>query len=242
MDHQKTFIIHLPRATARRPQVEHLLNASPYKAEVLEAVDGSTLTEAEQAACYSVNPLHHPRYPFALNTGEIGCFLSHRAAWQRIEQDGLEMALILEDDVQIDAATFGKALTLAAAHIARLGYIQFQVRQLKGRFKLLEEDDCAQIVAPKITPLRTSAQLVSYKAAKHLLDITKQFDRPIDTTLQMHWATGIPLACAVPSGVSDRTVETGGSTISKSPPISQKVTREFKRALYRRAVRRISTR
>lgn len=242
MDQTKTFIIHLPRATARRPQVDHLLNASPYRAEVLDAVDGLALTKTQQTDCYSATPLHRPHYPFALNTGEIGCFLSHRAAWQRILDEDLDAALILEDDVQIEPAAFERSHTLAAAHIAQLGYIQFQVRQLKGGVKLLKEDEGSQIVAPEITPLRTSAQLVSHKAAQHLLDITKRFDRPIDTTLQMHWVTGIPLACVVPSGVSDRTAQTGGSTISRSQPIGQKIKREFKRTLYRRAIRNFSTR
>lgn len=237
MDQTKTFIIHLPRSTARRPQVDHLLNASPYRAEVLDAVDGSALTKTQQTDCYSATPLHRPHYPFALNTGEIGCFLSHRAAWQRILDEDLEAALILEDDVQIEFDVFRKSLALAETHVKDLGYIQFQVRALKGNFEVFAEDGNSQLVCPVVTPLRTSAQLVSAKAAAHLLEITARFDRPVDTTLQMHWMTGLRLACAIPSGVSDRTAETGGSTISNRPPLWQKARREIMRKLYRRAVK-----
>ncbi len=47
----KTFVIHLERATARRPQVDHILQAAP-NAEVLPACDGSALTEIERALVY----------------------------------------------------------------------------------------------------------------------------------------------------------------------------------------------
>jgi glycosyl transferase family 25 len=237
----KSFVIHLPRATARRAQVEHLLQTSPYDPEVLDAVEGSALSEAERNAVYSAQAIHKPRYPFPLNAGEIGCFLSHRLAWQKILDEGLDAALILEDDVQIERDVFEKALTLAEENIQDLGYIQFQVRPLKGDANVLAEGNGARVLSPNVTPLRTSAQLVSAKAAAHLLDLTARFDRPIDTTLQMHWVTGIPRACAVPSGVSDRTAETGGSTISKRQPMWQKIKREFLRASYRRAVNSYSS-
>jgi glycosyl transferase family 25 len=242
LDQYRTFIIHLPRALGRQAQVAHLSEAAPYGAEVLDAVEGAALSDEEREEAYSGTKIHRPKYPFALNAGEIGCFLSHRAAWQKIVDEGLDAALILEDDVQIEDEVFANSLTLAEAHIENFGYIQFQVRPIKGAFRVLAEDGGRKLVTPTITPLRTSAQLVSAKAAAHLLQITARFDRPIDTFLQMHWITGIPLACALPSGVSDRTAQTGGSSISKKLPLQQKMRREIQRALYRRAVRIASTR
>lgn len=238
----KTFVIHLERATGRRAQVAHLLKTTPYHAEILPAVDGAKLSAAEQGAAYSKTPLHTPSYPFALNASEIGCFMSHRAAWQKILDDNLDAALVLEDDVQIDFDAFKPALALAEAQIDILGFIQFQVRDVKGAADLIKEDANMRLVAPAVTPLRTSAQLVSAKAAAHLLECTTPFDRPVDTFLQMDWVTGIKLACAVPSGVSDRTAQTGGSTIPKSTPVYLKLMREIRRARYRHAVRRASLR
>lgn len=242
MDQYQTLIIHLPRAIGRQDQVAHLSKATPYKTEVLDAVEGATLSDAERAEVYSGTMIHSPKYPFKLNSGEIGCFLSHRAAWQKIVDDGLSAALILEDDLQIDHEVFASSLKLAEAHVGNHGYIQFQVRPIKGAFRVLVKSGDRKLVAPMVTPLRTSAQLVSAKSAAHLLQITADFDRPIDTFLQMHWITGIPLVCVLPSGVSDRTAQTGGSTISNKVPLRQKLRREVKRALYRRAVRIKSTR
>lgn len=228
----KTFVIHLARATARRPQVDRLLSDAPWPAEILPAVDGSALDE------WPILPRFTPRYPFDLRAGEVGCFLSHRAAWQKIVDEGLEAALILEDDVALDDG-FGAVAHFAAEHAARLGYIQFQTRPVTGA-PVAQADDLT-IVRPQVTPLRTSAQLVHVDAARRLLAVTPTFDRPVDTMLQMHWETGVRVHTAVPSRVSDRTAETGGSTISGARRgLLENLTREIRRGLYRAAIKRLS--
>lgn len=236
-EQRKTFIIHLPKAAGRKAQVRHLLAASPYEAEVLDAVEGAVMSFEELKTVYSNTPILRPKYPFALNAAEVGCFLSHRKAWQRIVDDGLDSALILEDDVQIESRIFANALALAEAHVTTLGYIQFQVRTVKGAYRTLARTKDAELVAPRVVPLRTSAQLVSAKTAAHLLQITSRFDRPIDSFLQMRWATGIPVACATPSGVSDRTAQTGGSLISRKTPLREKLRREILRFSYRSQIK-----
>lgn len=233
----KSFIIHLPNAVGRKAQVDHLLAATPYEAEVLDAVEGPAMSDEELQAVYSNTPIHHPKYPFPLNAAEVGCFLSHRRAWQKIVDDGLEAALILEDDVQIEGRIFANALALAETHADAFGYIQFQVRPVKGAVRTLARTREAELVAPKVIPLRTSAQLVSAKAAAVLLESTSRFDRPIDSFLQMRWATSVPVVCAVPSGVSDRTAQTGGSSISRETTLGEKLKREILRFSYRSQIK-----
>lgn len=232
----EALVIHLARATGRRSQVERTLARLPFKARILDAVDGTALPPEERAEVY-VRHLHDPLYPFVLQSGEIGCFLSHRRAWQEIVRNGLDAGLIVEDDVEIDPATFGPALDAASKHIDELGYIQFQVRPAPKRAHVLYEEKNAQLVRPLVTPLRTSAQLVGKSAAARLLAATTRFDRPIDTLLQMHWITGVRLACVVPSGVTDRSAESGGSTMAqKTASIGNRIRREIRRVLYRRRI------
>jgi GR25 family glycosyltransferase involved in LPS biosynthesis len=97
-----------------------------------------------------------------------------------------------------------------------------------------------KLIQPSPILLRTSAQLVSYATAVTLLENTKKFDRPIDGMLQMHWFTGVSPVCIVPSGVTDRTHETGGSTLSikKSNIIS--LYRIIQRIIYRIKIRNYS--
>ena len=77
----EAFIIHLARAEARKPQVERLAATLPLPINVINAVDGLALGDREIEAAYRRH-LYRPRYPFALRKAEIGCFLSHRKAWQ----------------------------------------------------------------------------------------------------------------------------------------------------------------
>ena len=89
----EAFVIHLARATQRRAQVERIVAACPLKTRVLDAVDGRAMSEDERAAVYRAD-LHEPRYPFRIGPGEIGCFLSHRNAWQTMLDEGLDASLI----------------------------------------------------------------------------------------------------------------------------------------------------
>ncbi|MBZ0162966.1 MAG: glycosyltransferase family 25 protein [Notoacmeibacter sp.] len=231
------FVIHLQRARQRRPQVERILAACPVPARVIDAVDGRAMSAQERAAVYT-KKLHEPRYPFELGPGEIGCFLSHRKAWQQILDDGLDAGLIIEDDVEIEPEAFGPALELAMRQSSPLSYIQFQVRPVNGAVATVAQEGGVRIVRPRVAELRTSAQLVGRGAAERLLDLTGRFDRPVDGFLQMSWTTGIAIDRMDPSGVSDRTQATGGSTISGGKTFFQRVEREFKRFFYRRAVAR----
>ena len=232
----KTFVIHLERATARRAQVAQLLDRAPFPADVLIAVDGSALSD------WPVARRFQPRYPFSLGPGEVGCFLSHRLAWQRMLDEGLEAALILEDDVALEDG-FADAARFAAENAGNFGYIQFQTRLLADPVSEVARRDELSIVRPRLTPLRTSAQLVHRDAARRLLQVTETFDRPIDVLLQMHWETGVRLHVVQPSRVSDKTAETGGSTISgKRRGIFEKIARSFHRHRYRSAISRLSRR
>ena len=233
------FVIHLARSTERRPAAEALLKATGLRSTILDACDGRAMTDAERASVV-VERLFEPRYPFGLNPGEIGCFLSHRRAWERIVTAGLEAALILEDDVRVDPAVFPRALDLARNALGQIGYIQFQVRNIEGRARIVATRDETRLIAPELIPLRTSAQLVSIEAARTLLSLSDWIDRPVDAFLQMRWETGVPVGCVVPSGVSDMTDAVGGSTISKSRSVWSEVARGVKRHRYRAAIRRLS--
>lgn len=204
--------------------------------DIVHAVDGRSLSAEEVSRVYARNR-HEPPYPFELQRGEIGCFLSHRKCWRRLVDEDLDAALILEDDIEVDRPVFDRALAIARNHIDAMGYIQFQVRPVPTNAEVITADAEVRLVRPEPTPLRTSAQLVSRSAACRLLELTRLFDRPVDTYLQMHWLTGIHLTCATPSGVFDRTVESGGSTISSKKSFSEKVLRTWKRWNYRRQIK-----
>ncbi|WP_245964065.1 glycosyltransferase family 25 protein [Roseovarius spongiae] len=236
----RAYVLHLLRAHARRENARSLLRSCGVAGEIWPAVDGAAMASAELEASYG-GKLFRPYYPFALRTGEIGCFLSHRQIWADMQDRAEDAALIIEDDAGLDPDLFPTALRLAGAHVEELGYIQLQTRDLPGPARLIDKTGPCTLILPRVAGLRTTAQVVSKRAAARLLELSDPFDRPVDTFVQSHWRTGIQPAAITPSGVREIAGELDGSTIQgarKSP--WEKLRREVLRARYRAAVRRAS--
>ena len=121
MSEPKAFILHLERAAQRRPQVERLRAALPCASEIVDAMDGSKLSQETVDAVY-IRQLHRPRFSHPLNRAEIGAFLSHRAAWRRIVEEGLDYGLVFEDDAEIDAEAFARTCHFAQETRPRWDY------------------------------------------------------------------------------------------------------------------------
>jgi glycosyl transferase, family 25 len=229
----KCFIIHLKRARNRKPYVDDIISKLNMTSEIINAVDGKLLTDENILNHYSETPLYSPSYPFKVNKGEVGCFLSFRKAWQKIVDQKLTAGLIFEDDVSLNLDTFNESLTSALKWIDEYGYIQFQVRDIPKNSKSIKSFHGVHLLHPMPTLLRCSAQLVSYSTAKNLLEITKKFDRPVDGLLQLNWDTKINITSITPSGVIDNTYASGGSNLSLNIPLSQKLKQEYNRIKYR---------
>ncbi|MEM1130996.1 MAG: glycosyltransferase family 25 protein, partial [Pseudomonadota bacterium] len=86
----------------------------------LKAFLASAEAQGIQAERLPAHDAHRPDFPFALfndligphfwgsdhvKPGAIGCFLSHRAAWQTVLDRGWDAALIAEDDVALGVST-----------------------------------------------------------------------------------------------------------------------------------------
>jgi glycosyl transferase family 25 len=84
----KVFVVNLDRDTERLAHMQALLGGMGIAYERIAAVDGRMLTAEVRAAA---SP--------ELSPGEIGCLMSHRAAWERIAAGSERYALILEDDI-----------------------------------------------------------------------------------------------------------------------------------------------
>jgi glycosyl transferase family 25 len=235
------FVIHLARAAQRRAQVERLLAEAPCPTEVFDAVDGRAMAEVEVVAVLSDRPVMHPPYPFQIGRGELACFLSHRALWQRMVDEGIDQALILEDDVALEPG-FAAAFALASRFVGVEGFVQFQTRPLRGTSEVVLQEDGVRVIRPRVVPRRTSAQLVGRRAAERLLAVSARIDRPVDGMLQLVWETGQAVHCVLPSGVSDMTAEVGGTTVQRKSGVDivARLTRAYHRAVYRRAVQRLS--
>ncbi len=224
-----SLIIHMSSSTARRPNAERLLRDLP-GAELVEAVDGR---DPAQVAHVRVHPgdLHAPRYPFALGGGELGCFLSHRAAWARIVAEGWDHALILEDDAAPDPGIWPQVQALLARQDLTGAYIRLPAKA-RETGPQIDREGKLRLILPRRIGLQTVAQVVGRDAARRLLGASETIDRPVDTFLQMHWITGQPVHTVLPCAVAELTTGLGGSTIQKKRRAGN-LSREWKRMIYR---------
>ena len=224
-------IIHLERSLERQPQVRKLQQELPYRTKVVEAVDGS---KPNNDFSKSYTPrLLRPRYPFSLRSAEVACFQSHRKCWQEILDRGLEAALIIEDDVAIIEGEFTAAVKLAMKEIKMGDLIRLPMKpRKKPRNRSLKRDNIS-IFEPTVIGLGTQAQIVTYDAARRLLEKTERFDRPIDVYLQLRWKHGVRVLTLWPNGVRERSSILGGSFIGKETSKGDKLRRELLRPIYR---------
>ena len=236
-NNHKCFIIHLKRAVKRKKTVQSIILNMECETKVIDAVDGNTLTAQYISKFCNYNNYFSPKYPFTINNGEIGCFLSHREAWKTIVTEKLEAGLIIEDDCQINIKKFDKSFKIALKLVKKLGYIQFQTREMPSNGVEIVNIDGVTILQPKTIPLRTSAQLISYDAALLLLEKSKKIDRPVDGFLQLFWLTGQNISCIFPSGISDITQNSGGSTLSIKQSIKSSIYRSLIRFFYRMKIK-----
>lgn len=225
------FIVHLDRARDRMPQVERLMAKLPVPSEIVEAVDGKCLTETEIDQVYH-RRLHKPSYPFAMSIAEIACFLSHRKAWAAIVEQNIDAGLIFEDDVEIDDS-FHAAFAAAKACLKPGAFIRFPFRMGKEHGRSVLTQGPVNVIQPIRIGLGMVAQLVSRDAAIRLLKATANFDRPVDTTVQMSWLTHVSPLAVLPGGVHEISSQLGGSTIKSDKTLMEKLSRELLRPLYR---------
>jgi glycosyl transferase, family 25 len=90
------YVINLDSAVDRRRRMEGLLDALGLQFEVVQAVDGRTLTKAELSQFD-----HHDN--MSLGFAEYGCLLSHVKCWGRFLQSTAETALVCEDDIHFSS-------------------------------------------------------------------------------------------------------------------------------------------
>jgi len=232
----KAFVIHLERAAGRRASVEALARALPIESEILPAVDGLALSAEAVGAAYA-GARYAPRYPFALTRSEIGAFLSHRAAWRRIVDDGLDFAFVFEDDASLDPQRFTALLAALAAERGRWRYVLLPAAGLEPAGVTLARRGDVALLRPSSPPLRAIGQAVAREAAERLLALTAPFDRPVDTFLQMNWVTGVTLLAAAPTPIRDVSRETGGTTVQrKRLGLIDRLRHEAMRPVYRAQV------
>ena len=95
------FIINLKKDIEKKEYMQELCQKYNLQIEFMEAVDGRALSEEAIAEVYSSKRTIDV-FGRELSRGEIGCALSHKTIYEKILHDNIEIALVLEDDINFN--------------------------------------------------------------------------------------------------------------------------------------------
>ncbi len=102
-DFPPIWVLNLRRSTQRRNRIASHLDELGIRFEIIEAIDGRTLT-AEECARSTDAEKTRRFLGRDLTPTEIACSLSHRMLYQKQLDEGWESVVILEDDAVVDPA------------------------------------------------------------------------------------------------------------------------------------------
>jgi glycosyl transferase, family 25 len=210
----EVLVVSMPSSSERRTSIRRQLDALGMRWRFLDAVVGKDLPQPpEQYAQKKRLDL----YGYPMTPGELGCFLSHRLAWQECARQGL-VFLVLEDDIELQPS-FPKALQAAAQtqqhwDVLRLHGIKSTPDITRKNFGDL------RLVENLKDPSSSAAYLVTPEAASHLLARSESFFAPIDDFLEFRFDHRLRLLAFKPNPVA---AGIGESTIIRrtKPAMSQ---------------------
>lgn len=183
----KIFLINLERSKDRLAYCQAEFDKAGLYFERVNAIDGQALSQTEINSVYD---WCKSDYHKELSSGEIACYLSHRKVWQKIIDDGLDFAVVFEDDVLISSQTPDAitAITGITEPWDCIKLAEFPVkRDIAHQHQLKINDIEYSLVTYQKVPNRTCAQVISRSGAQKLLRFSEQIKRPIDIDMQFWW-------------------------------------------------------
>ncbi|CAM3778513.1 MULTISPECIES: glycosyltransferase family 25 protein [Pseudoalteromonas] len=184
-------VINLAHSPERLTTSQQQLAKYGLSFERIDAIDGAILTPAQLNRHYSA-VLNKQNYHYSLSVGQIGCYLSHRKAWQTIVERQLDYAIVLEDDFILDTDLNNTIKNIEQLpfdwQMIKLSAYQNRTRPVAYQVPLQHEQ---QLVIHKKLMTGCCATAISYQGAKQLLAATDTFGRPVDCDLQHIWETQV---------------------------------------------------
>jgi len=216
-----TCLINLARDQDRLQAMAAQLDALQLPWVRVDAVYGRDLSPPQLAALYDAEA-NRRNYHQPLVAGEIGCYASHLAVWQRLLDEGRPMALVLEDDVQLSPAL------LPVLEALRRLPPRWDMVKLIGRARepVLQQWPLtadAQLIRHRRVPSLTGAYVLSARGAQRLLSARRPFFRPIDVDLRYWWEAQLCIYGVQPYPVQHGEASHQSSIGTKArPPILQR--------------------
>ena len=208
----RIYVINLERS---RERWERLCGqAMEYDLDItrIPAIDGRTVAERDRVDFHSKSFIYHNGRK--LLPGEYGCYRSHLLALQQFVDSGDKMAIIMEDDVELNEKLIPRAVAaMECVNGARL--VKLVNHRLVG-FKPIRETAENDVVGRCMHGPQGSAAcyIVNRKAAKKLLIALKPMLLPYDVALERGWSTGVETFATL-ENIADFSPHRSDTTIGK---------------------------
>lgn len=145
--------------------------------EMLDAVDGNSLSEQEIKNLLAPGANYIP--------GVVGCYLSHINAYQRIIDQNIDMALILEDDARLNPS-FVPAIK-SGVQLKGFEYCLLDCDDVSGETPVYYDPDSKKILypgfpvyEPNIGPALLHAYLMTKEGAQRRVAHAWPIEKPVD--------------------------------------------------------------
>lgn len=143
----KTFIVNLKQSADRRERMQTVLKDFPYEWEFFEAVDGREIKNVSEVYDEK-KALRFHKTP--LKAGELGCVLSHLKIYKKMIDEGIDRALILEDDIALEKDFYPVLATLTNTpmhnDVFMLGHSGYFIRKKLFGKKITDTHCLKQII------------------------------------------------------------------------------------------------
>ncbi|WP_157760439.1 glycosyltransferase family 25 protein [Thiomicrorhabdus arctica] len=170
-------MINLERNPERLAFISHRLQSLGIDFERINAVDGYSFSE-EYLDEFRQNSLR----PTGWIEGQIGCFLSHRKAWQQIMDGDEEYGVIFEDDLHI-ADSLGKVISDMTWIPAEADVVRLENTTNWVKLKKVGEVDQRDVCVVENDSWCAGAYILSKKTAAFLVNQEPKLWLPADTYL-----------------------------------------------------------
>lgn len=207
-------LINLDGSVERLRKASSQLEAAGISFERLPAVDGRLLPESERSR---LAPWDRKAFFKPLSPGEIGCYLSHLAALERIVREGWPRALVLEDDFLLAPDFSSRLREMLEQPGAVPPLVKLEGACHGGKVERILPSGM-RIMINRRAPSRTIAQLWSLDGAKAFLANASCLRRPVDVEIKHWWETGVPVRYVSPAPIRDGDATGAGSTIGARNP------------------------
>ncbi|PWE32217.1 glycosyl transferase family 25 [Maritimibacter sp. 55A14] len=211
-----SLVINLADNTRRMENSATALTAQGLPFERIEAVNGWQMDEAEVVQVYDA-AANRRRARHPLVRPEIGCYLSHIAAWERIAEAEAAGGFVFEDDFQAGddlAAVLGLLSQDSGSDWDMVKLFSFDRAPKCVRRRAL--DRAHELVIPYRVPTCLIGYGLTRDAARHLAARARPFFRPVDEDQKFFWETGLRVALVLPPPVSVGDQQTVTGTIGKA--------------------------